>query len=135
MKIPFTIILITLGAIWTGYTSEHSINFDDPDSNYSWKVHDPNRPLPPVVKPGAENHLPPSDAVVLFNGKDLSAWKGTKRPGQPAEWKVKNGYMEVVPETGAIETKQGFGSCQLHIEWASPEVVKGESQGRGNSGV
>ncbi len=135
MKTTITIFTIMLGALWTGCALHHSINFDNPDSNYAWKVHDPQRPLPPVVTPGKENYLPPSDAIVLFDGTNLSAWKGTKKPDQPAQWKVENGYMEVAPDTGAIETKEAFGSCQLHIEWASPEVVKGDSQGRGNSGV
>ncbi len=95
---------------------------------YQWGVHDANRPQPVVVTPGKENHLPPSDAIVLFDGTDLSAWQG-------GQWKVENGYMEVVPDAGSIQTKQAFGSCQLHIEWATPEVVVGQGQGRGNSGV
>jgi hypothetical protein len=100
-----------------------------------WKIHDPERPMPPVVDPGpAGKPMPaPSDAVVLFDGKDLSQWTDAK--GQPARWKVEDGYMEVVAKTGAIQTKQKFGDCQLHVEWASPVVVKGESQERGNSGV
>ncbi|HOK95627.1 MAG TPA: DUF1080 domain-containing protein [Anaerohalosphaeraceae bacterium] len=98
-----------------------------------WEVHDRRRPNPPVIAPGAENHLPPSDAVVLFDGKDLSAWKSAK-DGSPAKWKVENGYMEVT-KTGDIQTQEAFGSCQLHIEWACPEVVSGSDQGRGNSGI
>ena len=74
---------------------------------------------------------PPSDAIVLFDGSDLSKWTG--RDGA-AEWKVENGYMEV-NSTGNIETQEHFGDCQLHIEWAAPAAVKGDSQGRGNSGV
>ena len=135
MKSTLTMLSIMLGLIWTGCTSDHAINFKDPDSNYKWKIHDPTRPMARVVTPGDEDRLPPSDAIVLFDGTDLSAWKGTKQPGQPAEWKVENGYMEVTPDTGAIDTKQGFGSCQLHIEWASPDLANGDSQGRGNSGV
>ncbi len=104
------------------------------DKTYQWGVHDPNRPLPPVVTPGEENHLPPSDAIVLFDGSNLSAWQSTKDGGDAA-WKVEKGYMEVVKGSGDIQTRQAFGSCQLHIEWASPEVVDGKSQGRGNSGV
>jgi hypothetical protein len=76
---------------------------------------------------------PPSDAVVLFDGKNLDNWQNAK--GGPATWKVENGYMEVVPKTGSIVTREGFGDCQLHVEWAEPTVIKGESQGRGNSGV
>lgn len=101
---------------------------------YQWEVHDMNRPRPAVVTPGAENHLPPSDAIVLFDGTDLSAWQRADG-GREARWKVENGYMEVVRNGGDIQTREAFGSCQLHIEWASPEVVRGNGQGRGNSGV
>jgi hypothetical protein len=101
-----------------------------------WRVHDSRRPQPPVVTPGTfstpeQPGRPPSDAVVLFDGTDLSRWTG--RDGE-ARWKVENGYMEVT-RTGSIETREHFGDCQLHIEWAAPVEVKGDSQGRGNSGV
>ena len=69
---------------------------------------------------------------MLFDGKDLKHWVGGN--GKPAKWKVENGYMEV-NKTGTIKTKEAFGSCQLHVEWASPAEVKSKSQGRGNSGV
>jgi hypothetical protein len=98
-----------------------------------WAVHDMNRPQPTVITPAEQVGQPPSDAIVLFDGKDLSKWEGSE--GKPAQWKVENGYMEVVDKTGDIHTRQGFGDCQIHIEWTTPEVVKGESQGRGNSGV
>lgn len=100
-----------------------------------WAIHDESRPLPPVVDPGpAGPPAPaPSDAVVLFDGKDLSKWEDMK--GGPARWKVEDGYAEVVAKTGSIRTKQGVGDCQLHIEWATPALVSGEGQGRGNSGV
>jgi hypothetical protein len=100
-----------------------------------WKIHDMNRPRPPVVTP-AEQPLPalaPPDAVVLFDGKDLSQWSSAD--GSPAKWKVENGYFEVTKGTGEIRTKNGFGDVQLHVEWASPQQVLGEGQGRGNSGV
>lgn len=87
----------------------------------------------PVVTPG-EGTAPPSDAIVLFDGKDLSNWVSEKGDGAPG-WKVEDGYMEVVKGTGGIVTKQGFGDCQLHLEWATPAEVTGESQGRGNSGM
>lgn len=105
------------------------------ESLAKWAIHDLNRPLPPVVDPGpAGPPVPaPSDAVVLFDGKDLSLWEDGK--GDPAKWKVENGYMEVVAKTGSIRTKRGFGDCQLHIEWATPSAVSGEGQERGNSGV
>ncbi len=89
-------------------------------------VHDPARPRPPVVTPGTQGSAP-SDAIVLFDGKDLSHWTG--------KWKVENGYVEVAPKTGDLISKEKFGDVQLHIEWASPAQVKGNSQGRGNSGV
>jgi hypothetical protein len=99
----------------------------------NWDIHDLNRPMAPVVKPGTAG-APPSDAVVLFDGKDLSKWRSQKGGG-PAMWKVENGYMEVVKGTGGIQTEQGFGDCQLHIEWMAPKPPVGESQDRGNSGV
>ncbi len=100
-----------------------------------WAVHDPGRPLPPVVDPGpAGPPAPvPSDAVVLFGGSSLDGWTDMK--GAPARWKVADGAMEVVPKTGDIKTKQGFGDCQLHVEWRTPSPAKGEGQDRGNSGV
>ena len=89
-------------------------------------------PEPPIVTPGAQNHLPPSDAIVLFDGKDFSKWQGMK--GEDPKWELKDGAM-VVTKSGSIRTKEEFGDVQLHIEWASPEKVEGEGQGRGNSGV
>ena len=100
-----------------------------------WKAHDLQRPAPPVVTPGKSN-LPleaPSDAIILFDGKDLSNWRSEK--GGKAKWKVVDGVMESVAKSGYIFSKQKFGDCQLHIEWASPAKVKGNSQQRGNSGV
>jgi hypothetical protein len=84
---------------------------------------------PRIVNPGPH----PSDAIVLFDGKDLSQWKSDK-PNQPARWKIAEDYAEV-NGTGSISTKQAFGDCQLHLEWATPAEVKGEGQGRGNSGI
>jgi hypothetical protein len=97
-----------------------------------WKVHDSERPHPTVVTPGKEAGAPPSDAIVLFDGKDLSKWKSGKGD---AAWKVENGYMECAPKAGSIETRDKWGDFQLHIEFATPPEVKGDSQGRGNSGV
>ena len=105
-----------------------------------WRVHDKARPVPPVVTPGAGDFKqPPSDAIVLFDGSDLSKWVNAGKRDEngkplPAKWKIENGYMEV-NKTGSIATVDSFGDCQLHIEWASPAAVKGSSQGRGNSGV
>ena len=106
-----------------------------------WHVHDRDRPHPPVVAPGAAPGSAPSDAIVLFDGKDLSKWKSHASPiskggnSGPAEWKLRDGYMEVVKGTGDLVTKENFGDIQLHIEWSSPNPPTGSSQGRGNSGV
>jgi len=99
-----------------------------------WHVHDPNRPQPPVVTPGAtfSHGAPaPSDAVVLFDGKDLSKWVGER--GGEAEWKIADGYMEATK--GRIKTRDEFGDFQLHLEFATPAKVEGKGQGRGNNGV
>jgi hypothetical protein len=100
-----------------------------------WAIHDEARPMPPVVDPGpAGPPAPvPADAVVLFNGKDLSAWTTSK--GAEPTWRVQDGYMEVVKGSGGIRTTQAFGDCQLHVEWASPAAAVGSGQNRGNSGV
>jgi hypothetical protein len=116
------------------------VGYDDtpyiPGSPY--RVHDIARPRPRVVAPGSASSegspgRAPSDAVVLFDGRDLAGWVG--REGGPAGWKLEGGYMEVAPRTGDIETREHFGDCQLHLEWATPAEVRGDSQGRGNSGV
>ena len=96
-----------------------------------WSVHDVDRPTPPLVGPGSAGG-PPSDAIVLF-GADLSQWR--MKDGAPAKWKVEKGYIEIVPGSGDLVTARAFGDCQLHLEWASPAVPKGEGQERGNSGV
>ena len=88
-------------------------------------------PEPPIVTPGKGTE-PPSDAIVLFDGKDLSQWRNMD--GKEAKWELKEGAMQV-NGTGSIRTKEEFGDVQLHVEWAAPSEVKGESQGRGNSGV
>lgn len=82
---------------------------------------------PPVITPGATSSDPPSDAVVLFDGRDASAWRGGEK------WTVVDG--ELVVGTGMIETQQAFGDCQLHIEWSAPKPAQGTGQQRGNSGV
>jgi len=103
-----------------------------------WKIHDMNRPVPPIITPGTASTQDapgkaPSDAVVLFDGTSLSNWQ--HKDGSPAKWKVENGYAEVVAKTGYIYTKQAFGDCQLHVEFREPTPPHGESQDRGNSGV
>lgn len=110
-----------------------------------WRAHDLNRPqpvviIPPIASTQDSPGQPPSDAVVLFDGRDLSQWvrmprKDDKDRSERPKWKIENGYMEVVPETGSIFTREKFADCQIHIEWATPAKVEGSSQGRGNSGV
>lgn len=89
-------------------------------------------PVPAVITPGHDG-TPPSDAVVLFDGTDLSWWEA--EDGSDAGWQVDDGVMTVVPGTGSIVTRQSFGDVQLHIEWRTPAVVESEGQGRGNSGI
>jgi hypothetical protein len=100
-----------------------------------WRQHDVRRPKPPVVEPaeGSIAAKPPKDAVVLFGGSDLDAWKSTY--GGPARWKVGDGYMETAPGAGPVETKGKFGDIQLHVEWSAPSPPRGVGQDRGNSGV
>jgi hypothetical protein len=107
-----------------------------PDPN--WIDHDRDRPLPPVVTPATPSTpeqagKAPSDAVVLFDGKDLSQW--VAMDGSPSKWIVRDGYMECAKGSGYIRTLQNFADCQYHIEWATPTPAHGEGQGRGNSGV
>ena len=119
-----TSILLVSCVMMLGWVSGCASNV----SGNNWGVHDMNRPQPAVVVPSAL----PSDAIVLFDGGGLLQWTGSD--SQKAQWKVENGYMEV-NDTGSIHTKESFGDCQLHIEWATPAEVSGSSQGRGNSGI
>lgn len=116
----------------TGYTDTPFLPGD------KWRVHDDARPRPQVITPGDEPGAAPSDAIVLFDGTDLSAFVMDK-DGSPADWTIKDGYMEVPPKGsgagGYIKSKQEFTDIQLHVEWATPAEVQGNSQGRGNSGV
>lgn len=107
-----------------------------------YKSNDMSRPRPKVVEPGTNSTentpgKPPADAIILFDGKDLSEWyrsgKKLDAPDATPNWKVENGYTEI--KGGGITTKRRFGDSQIHIEWATPKEVKGNGQGRGNSGV
>lgn len=91
-------------------------------------------PVPKVVTPGANNTAPPSDAIVLFDGKNLDEWVANKDKS-PAQWKVADGVLTVDKTTGNIETKRSFKNYQLHIEWKIPANITGSGQARGNSGV
>ena len=104
-----------------------------------WRVHDSDRPEPPVVAPASSSTQeypgsPPGDALVLFDGSNLDSWSSVR--GGDAGWQLVDGVaMEVVPRTGDIRTNVAFGTCQLHVEWRAPTEIYADSQGRGNSGV
>ena len=103
-----------------------------------YEVHDGRRPQPTVITPGTfstqdQPGKPPSDAIVLFDGTDLSNWESVK--GGDAPWKVVDGAIQNVPGSGDIQTRQQFGDVQLHVEWLEPQGTQGRSQERGNSGV
>jgi hypothetical protein len=121
-KIPFLFLIIILSV-----TVRAQLRDGDPKLTEVWQ------PEPRIITPGKTSLDAPSDAIILFNGKDLSQWQSSN--GGDAKWKLKDGYMVVTGGAGNIQTKKGFGDCQLHIEWKTPDTVKGESQGRGNSGI
>jgi hypothetical protein len=101
-----------------------------------WHLHDPDRPQPRGVTPGAtfSHGAPaPSDAEILFDGKDLSKWQN--RQGQDAAWKVTDGHVETAARGGGIRTRSKWADFQLHVEWATPNPPHGTGQGRGNSGI
>ncbi len=113
-----TLVLLLAGAATTACA--------EPEDTEVWE------PEPAIVAPGVAGAAP-SDAIVLFDGSDLLAWQHAD--GSAAKWKMGDGWFEVVPGTGDIETRDDFGDVQLHLEWSTPLPVKGDGQGRGNSGV
>ncbi len=100
--------------------------------SFAQEIDSSSMPEPEVITSGAMPGAPPSDAIILFDGKDMSQW--LDKNGGPAKWEVKDGIV-TVNKTGDITSKQEFGDLQLHAEWATPAEVKGEGQGRGNSGI
>jgi 3-keto-disaccharide hydrolase len=130
----YFLLLLSIVTLTRAATAAEGYTDTPMQPNGKWHVHDPNRPQPKVVTPGVTfSHLAPapSDAVVLFDGKDFSKWRGEKGDVQ---WKLENDYMETT-HTGRIHTKDEFGDFQLHLEFATPSEVKGKGQGRGNNGV
>lgn len=127
----FVGLILVTGAI-VGFAAQQN---PEGTNTPRWRQHDIKRPRPPVVAPadGPVALKPPADAVVLFDGTNLDAWKSVN--GGPARWNVREGFMETSPGTGALETKASFGDLQLHIEWAAPSPPVGVGQDRGNSGV
>jgi hypothetical protein len=128
--------LIHLILLFAGQLACQDLCLAQPDPN--WIEHDRARPLPTAITPAVPSTQetvgkPPSDAVILFDGKDLSQWASLD--GTPTKWITRDGYMECVKGSGYVRTLQNFGDCQLHIEWATPTPAEGEGQGRGNSGL
>jgi hypothetical protein len=132
-------VLLSLPLTSSAWTATGPVFYGDPpDNHHPWAVHDRNRPEPKRVVPGtfsaqAQPGRPPSDAVILFDGTSLAQWQSDN--GGDAPWQIINGAMQVVPDSGGIRTRERFGDCQLHIEWAAPAQVESSGQGRGNSGV
>jgi len=120
-------VLFTITALFLLQTLMAQEKITDPKATEKWN------PVPVVVTPGDQN-APPSDAIVLLGtGEDLSMWESVD--GGDVKWDIKDGVLTVKKKTGAIRTRNYFGDCQLHVEWRTPAEVKGDGQGRGNSGV
>ena len=140
-KNPIALCLLTLAALSSGailYAAvQRGLGYSDTPiiTGTNWHVHDGERPQPRIVSPAAtfsHNAPAPADAVALFDGKDLSKWQSGN--GRPAAWRIDTaGFMET--GRGGIRTKDRFADFQLHLEFATPSEVRGEGQGRGNSGV
>lgn len=131
-----TIQNITLVAV-VACVSMHASNASA-QLDMRYPQHDTLRPQPRIIRPAVMStpDMPgraPSDAVVLFDGHDLSKW--TSGDGKPAAWKTADGYIEVAKGKGSIQTRDSFGDVQLHIEWMAPSPAEGVSQDRGNSGI
>ncbi len=125
-----TIRAAAVGIAWAlsglAYAADHP---PEPKDTEQWT------PVPPRVTPGAKPGAAPSDAIVLFDGRNLDAWKSAKADA-PAGWKVVNGEMVIAPGTGDIQTREKFGDVQLHVEWYTPRLPPDKvNQDRGNSGV
>lgn len=125
---PLCLLLFT--ATLTGLVSDASGQLAT-----GWKQHDMSRPLPPIVTPSPCNLPlePPGDAVILFDGTSLEAWRA--KDGGPVQWEIRDGAMQAIAGGGSAYSRQGFSDVQLHVEWAVPTRVAGKGQNRGNSGV
>ncbi|MEN9974067.1 MAG: hypothetical protein RLZZ282_73 [Verrucomicrobiota bacterium] len=134
-----TICLCALTCSLTPVFADGPFYGDPPNATHPWAIHDMNRPQPPVVTPGAATQpgRAPSDARILFDGTQgsLDLWEADKNPAELTKWIIKDGALQCVPKSGYIRTKESFGDCQLHIEWATQATPEGAGQGRGNSGI
>jgi len=138
MKAPLFIAALLFVATATHASTGQPFYGDPPDDRHPWCIHDWNRPQPPRVEPGPAKPCPPPEgAVVLFDGTEgtIGNWEADKDGHVATKWVVRNGALECVPKSGFVRTKEKFGDCQLHIEWAAPTPPQGESQSRGNSGI
>lgn len=124
MRFLTVLLTIMIGVSAAQYSDRNAL---DP------KVTEYYEPKPPKITPGANAGEAPSDAIILFDGKNLDEW--TSSDGSPAKWEVKDGSFTVKKGTGDVKTKKTFGDFQLHIEWRAPSEIVGEGQGRGNSGI
>jgi hypothetical protein len=133
-----TLAVATLLAFAGSFSSLYAGVAHAQDKNGGAKPEDTEvwEPVPKVVTPGATNSEPPSDAIVLFDGKNLDEWVQNKDKS-PARWTVAYGVLTVNKEKGVgnIETKKSFKNYQLHVEWKIPENISGSGQARGNSGI
>ena len=131
----FTVTLATSEAL----AANGAFFGDPPDDHHPWSVHDQNRPMPPVVTPAANIAQPPSDAIVLFDGTEVSFHENWRhnRPADEREqnWIVIEGALQSMRGAGKLSSLAAIGDCQLHIEWRAPTEIVGQGQGRGNSGV
>jgi hypothetical protein len=123
---PFLVAIALIAAVATAFAQETAK--PKPEETEVWT------PVPPIVTPGATDSAPPSDAIVLFDGKNEDEWVSAQ-DHTPAKWIVTDGVLLVAKGTGNIETKRSFKNYQLHIEWKIPENITGSGQARGNSGV
>lgn len=122
-----TLIILACLACTLGYAQDDKL--PKPELTEVWE------PVPKIVTPSAQPGLPPSDAVILFDGKNLDEWMSPKNPSGPAQWTLADGIITVKKGTGPIRTKRNFLDYQLHIEYRIPSHITGSGQSRGNSGV
>ena len=121
-----SIALLSLAALFVAHA--------DAQTQRRWKIHDMTRPAPDKVTAKLPLPVPPpSDAIVLFDGSDLSKWRAAD--GSPAKWTIRDGNLVAVAGGGPVYSRDGYGDIQLHVEWAAPTPARGKGQGRGNSGV
>lgn len=128
----FSALLAMAGSLYgqpsTSQDADRQAASAKPEDTEVWE------PVPPIVTPGVSNSSPPSDAIVLFDGKNEDAWVSAQ-DHSPAKWIVAHGVLTVNKAAGNIETRQTFRNYQLHLEWKIPEGITGSGQSRGNSGL